>query len=143
MSAMPISHYSMSGRLRAWILLLAMLAYVALTFHASFALASMRQAVPAFAYPARGDVATTVLHTRQSPLAPCCGEQECTRLVTIEPLAPAAYEPVAKTRFKAQALTLQFRAPISVPVPATPVPARNQRLFQQTPVYLSTARLRL
>jgi len=132
----------MSGRSRAWILLLAMLAYVALTFHASFALASMTQATPPAAHPERGDVAT-VVHTRQSPLVPCCGEQQCTNLVTVGPLAPTAYKPVAKTRFKAQAATLQFRAPNSTPLPETPVPARNRRLFQQSPIYLSTARLRL
>ena len=142
MSAMPTSHASMSGRSRAWMLLLAMLAYVALTFHASVALASMTHVVPPAAHSERGDVAT-VLHTGQSPLAPCCGEQQCTKLVTIGPLAPTANQTIAKARFKAQAVTIQFRAPSSTPLPETPVPAHNRQIFQQSPVYFSTARLRL
>ncbi|HYW76332.1 MAG TPA: hypothetical protein VFA48_06865 [Gammaproteobacteria bacterium] len=132
----------MSGRSHAWMLLLAMLAYIALTFHASFALASMTQAMPPAAHSGHGDVATN-LHAGQSPLAPCCGEQQCTNLVTIGLLAPTAHKAVAKTRFKAQAATVQFRAPSSTPLPETPVPARNRRPFQQSPIYLSTARLRL
>ncbi len=142
MSAMLASHASISGRSHARMLLPAMLAYVALTFHASFALASMTQTVPPAAHPQRGDVAT-VLHTGQSPLAPCCGEQQCTNLVTVGPLVPTAHKPVAKTRFKAQAATVQLRAASSTPLPETPVPARNRRIFQQSPVYFSTARLRL
>lgn len=143
MSAKVACHISVSGRPRVWMLLLATLAYVALTFHASIALASMIHSVPTVAYSARGDAAAA-LHTQEpAPLAPCCGEQQCATLVTAGPLVSTVHEPIAKFCYKAHAVTLQFRAPIPVLVPGATVWAQNRRLFQQAAVYLSTARLRL
>ena len=143
MSAKAASHVSMSGRARAWMLLLAMLAYVALTFHASVALASMAPIQSTVAYSARGDMATALYTQGPGPVAPCCGEKQCTTLVTVGPLVPTVHEPIAKFHYKAHAVTRWFRAPLSVPVTGAAAPAQNRRLFQQTPVYLSTARFRL
>lgn len=124
-------------------LMLATLAYVALTFHASFALASMTHAVPTAAYSAWGEAAAT-LHTQvPEPMVPCCREQQCTTLVTAGPLLPTAHEPVAKSHYKVRAVTFQYPALILEAGGAVLAPVQNQRLPQHTHIYLSTARLRL
>lgn len=143
MSAKSANQATAPGRSRVWLLLVAALAYVALTFHASIALASMAQTVPPAAHSARDDVVATLRTRSPGPVAPCCGEQRCTTLVTAGPLVPTAYEPIAKLHYKVRAVSLQYRTPVPAVIPGTPASVKNRRLRRHFPVYLSTARLRL
>ena len=143
MSPRANNQVSTSGRLRVWMLLFGALAYVALTFHASIALASMTLTAPSVANGTWGGVAATLHSQGSGPFSPCCGEQQCATLVAVGPLVPTAHEPITKFRYKVQAVIPQLRAPISAPVTGMLEAARNRRLFQQAPVFLSTSRLRL
>lgn len=143
MSAKSASHALKSGRSHVWMLLLATLAYVALTFHASFALASMAQTASPAAFSAWDEAVEILQPQSPGPLAPCCGEQRCATLVTAGPLVPTAHEPIAEFHYKARAVTVQYRAIIPTAIPGTPESSQNRRLHRHSPLYLSTARLRL
>lgn len=143
MSAKSASHASTSGRSHVWLLLLATLAYVALTFHASVALASVTQTVSPAAYSTWGDAAVSLPVQAPGPLAPCCGEQQCTTLATAGPLVPTVHDPIARSRYKAHAVALQFGSLISGTFLGSQAPVQNRPSPQYSPVYLLTARLRL
>lgn len=128
MSARLTNHTSTSEPPRVWMLLWAALAYVALTLHASIALASMAPAAPAITYTAWGDAAT-ILHTLSpDPLAFCCGDQRCTIVVTAGALLPTAHEPIAKPRYQPRAVAFQYREPFPEAISWTSASAQSRRL---------------
>lgn len=120
------------------------LAYVALTIHASAALAAVTQ--PAIgAGLSQGSVPAERQAQVHAPIrqGPCCGEGHCTRLVTAGPLIPTSGKQSARIPHNRPvnhtfSLVLQPAAALTAPT----IP-RDRWSSSMRPVYLATARLRL
>jgi len=131
------------GRPRVWLALLPALAYVLLTFHASVALASVGQAIPAAAWSPGAAALTTSGVPAPAP-PPCCGENQCHTVATAGPLLPAKPEQPPKPRHDVPVAIVPAPAPSFPAVtPGGVAPAQQPHSFPDFPVYLATARLRL
>lgn len=127
--------------MRVWLLLLPALAYVALSVHASVAFASMNRPVASsVAFQSAGT--SELQNQASSPLAPCCAEQQCTKLVTSGPLIPSAGELPSNPRHGAAA-SVTWHQTFVMMAPTLSMLARGPSSAQEIPVYLATARLRL
>jgi len=128
--------------MRLRLLLLPVLAYVALTVHASVAMASMTQpSTNVVSFLSIGE--PEFQNQASSPLAPCCAERQCTKLVTAVPLIPTAGEQPRKPHHDVAGFIAWNQTPVVVATSSVPPPTRDMGSIRNIPVYLATARLRL
>lgn len=144
MSMRNINRSRKSGRTRVWTLLLPALAYVALTFQASVALASMTDPTGVMGVTGPRDHATIFYARTPGPLAPCCGELECVTASTLGPPVTTVNEQGTKPRHQKTSAIVLPRELIPAAASRAPLPITQFRGFpRHLPLYLSTARLRL